>query len=205
MKTGIIYKATSPSGKVYIGQTIRTIHKRKIAHYSGAFNKNSTSYNCAISKAIRKYNNNIVWEILHYDVSICKLDVLEIEEIKKHNSFKLGYNSTLGGGGGCVGYTHSVESLKKISDSSKRKPSLESRKKMSASQKNKKPLSLETRKKISENNKQSKLNPKKAEKIRVKYATKKYTQRELAKEYGVSLCAISNVINYKTYQLHLIK
>lgn len=42
-KVGLIYKAISPlpSGKIYIGQTIKTLDKRKNDHYSNAFNKKS--------------------------------------------------------------------------------------------------------------------------------------------------------------------
>ena len=59
-ETGIIYKATSPSGKVYIGQTTKSLDKRKNEHYNKAFNKNVKVYNYPISRAIRKYNNDII-------------------------------------------------------------------------------------------------------------------------------------------------
>ena len=74
---GIIYKATSPSGKVYIGQTIKTLKKRKIEHFSRAFNKNNL-YNTKFYYAIRKYGKYAFsWKIL-YRVSVIKLNTLEI-------------------------------------------------------------------------------------------------------------------------------
>jgi predicted DNA-binding protein YlxM (UPF0122 family) len=98
MKTGIIYKAIFPSGKVYIGQTTVNFEERIRAHLYGAFNKNYSTFNTKMSRAIRKYKNKIIWEIIHADVPIKKLNVLEMEEIRLHDSFKKGYNSDLGGG-----------------------------------------------------------------------------------------------------------
>ena len=54
MKKGIIYKATSSSGKSYIGQTTQGLKKRMCGHKSNAFNKNNHSYNTKFSHAIRK-------------------------------------------------------------------------------------------------------------------------------------------------------
>src|SRR5210317_405716 len=53
---GIIYKITSPSGKIYIGQTIHTLEERIKGH-----NKKST--NCTLLKrAIDKYGDEMVYE-----------------------------------------------------------------------------------------------------------------------------------------------
>lgn len=52
MKTGIIYMATSPSGKNYIGRTTQRLKNRKYKHYSDSFGK---LYNTKFSRAIRKY------------------------------------------------------------------------------------------------------------------------------------------------------
>ena len=204
---GIIYKATSPSGKVYIGQTIKTISRRKDEHYSSAFRKNNNIYinNYKISKAIRKYDDTIKWAILHYDVAINSLDKLEKEEIKKHNSFKSGYNSTEGGGG-CSGWSPSKETRKKISESNMgKKHSAEARKKISnASRGNKNMLgkhhSEESREKISKansgkNNGRAKLNYEIVQEIKIKYRTGKYTHKQLSKEYNVGQTTIGNAIN----------
>jgi hypothetical protein len=80
---GIIYKASFPNGKVYVGQT-------------------------AFHRAIKKYGvDSIAWKIIDTAQSIEELNEREIHWIKALNSFapnKHGYNMTLGGGGstGCV-------------------------------------------------------------------------------------------------------
>ena len=62
---GLIYRATNlVNGKIYIGQTVRTLHKRKLEHLNEAIKKES---NFIFHKAIRKYeNHNFKWEILGY-------------------------------------------------------------------------------------------------------------------------------------------
>lgn len=96
-KTGIIYKVVSPSGKVYIGQTIQPLNKRISSHFYVAFNKKLKAYNTKISKAIRKYKTSLKWTTLHKQVKIHNLDKWEKLEIKLHNSYVGGYNSTAGG------------------------------------------------------------------------------------------------------------
>ena len=51
---GVIYKYTSPSGKIYIGQTINP-KERYRKHISEAYNAKHSGYNTLLSKAIRKY------------------------------------------------------------------------------------------------------------------------------------------------------
>jgi hypothetical protein len=84
---GIIYKATSPSGNVYVGQTIRTLEERKSAHYSIAFNPKSDSYNSKFSYAIRKYSiESFIWQILADNIFTENLDLLERKYIEEENS-----------------------------------------------------------------------------------------------------------------------
>lgn len=117
---GLIYKATSPSGKVYIGKTIQTLEKRKRGHKKIYFNKNSTSYNTKFARAIRKYEfDNFKWEIIE-KVHDEFLNDKEIYYIKKYNSFNEGYNSTTGGDGPTE---VSLETRKKIRESKLGKPS----------------------------------------------------------------------------------
>ena len=53
---GYIYKATNVvNGKVYIGQTVRTVEARWKAHLWSANNKNGFRYNSLLHKAIKKY------------------------------------------------------------------------------------------------------------------------------------------------------
>lgn len=112
MFNGLIYKYTSPSGKVYIGQTIQE-KRRKVAHKNNA--KNGVQgyfYN-----AIRKYG----FENFSYDVLIriqsedrhkvfTLLDALERHYIKLYDSRNpnKGYNITEGGEGS-KGFHHTEE------------------------------------------------------------------------------------------------
>ena len=94
---GIIYKATSPSGKVYVGQTIYGLEFRCRTHEKNACNKKHRLYNIKYYRAIRKYDKNIKWIVLHDGVSKNMLNNLERKEIRIHDSYRLGYNSDLGG------------------------------------------------------------------------------------------------------------
>ena len=57
MKKGIIYKVSSPSGKVYVGQTKCSLKKRKREHLQKAFISESTMYRTKFAQAVRKYEN----------------------------------------------------------------------------------------------------------------------------------------------------
>jgi group I intron endonuclease len=111
---GIIYKVSSPSGKVYIGQTIFSLERRKQRHFSDSRNVDSKSYNLKLAKAIRKYGENLKWEVLHVAFHE-ELDELEILEISNHNSRLEGYNCTFGGEGG-RGHVMSEDGKKRISE-----------------------------------------------------------------------------------------
>jgi hypothetical protein len=90
--TGIIYKITSPSGKVYVGQTIRSFEKRMREH------KRDSSCCTLIKRAIDKYGNEMVYEIIEEDVPQEHLDDREIYWIKELNSLAPdGYNCNTGG------------------------------------------------------------------------------------------------------------
>jgi len=100
MKKGIIYRATGPTGKVYIGKTIQNFDVRKRMHKNASNNKNSINYDCHFYRALRKYGIDVfVWDILYDNIPIQYLNHMEQWMISMHNSFKCGYNSTLGGEG----------------------------------------------------------------------------------------------------------
>lgn len=98
MIRGIIYKCTSPSGKVYIGQTINEKDRRK------HFLIQKLSYGgIKIDTARAKYNpENFKYEILETRFYMTKkaaakeLDILESYYIGLYDSYKYGYNMTLG-------------------------------------------------------------------------------------------------------------
>lgn len=95
-KVGIIYKATSPSGKIYIGQTIRKLSIRINRHNQDSKDRR---YNTKFSRAIRKYGiEKFMWEILYDNILIDQLNDLEIKTIAEYDSYNHGYNSNIGGG-----------------------------------------------------------------------------------------------------------
>ena len=95
---GIIYKVTFPNKKVYIGQTYRTLEKRKAQHKQDMYKEDYAFY-----RALRKYGfENTNWEIIDRADSVEELDEKEmfwIREFKSYTGFKNpnGYNSNLGG------------------------------------------------------------------------------------------------------------
>jgi len=115
---GLIYKVESPSGNVYIGLTSLTLEERKKEH---GYQVNVGS-NTAIHRAMRKYKDLLKWEILTHEDDYEQLKELEISYIKKFNSFKKGYNLTLGGEGP-LGRVVSKETKLKISKANTGKPS----------------------------------------------------------------------------------
>lgn len=95
-RCGIIYKATSPSGKVYIGKTINSLEERKISHFE------KINSNTKFARALRKYPDQEKWDwsILYKNIPENQLDIAEICTIYVYDSFYEGYNSTFGGDGG---------------------------------------------------------------------------------------------------------
>jgi len=157
-KTGIIYKATSPNGKVYIGQTIRKLEIRKMFHFYSANNVNNEAFNAKFSRAIRKYGiDNFIWKVIENDITIELLNDKEINVIKKYDSSNNGYNSTHGGEG-TIGRKLSKKQIKEMSMrfSGKNNPFYgrhhsEKTKKMLSEINTGKVLSKKTRDKISSN------------------------------------------------------
>jgi len=103
-----IYKVTNKiNGKIYIGQTARSVKKRWLEHirYKGT--------NCLLSKAIKKYGKeSFTIKVIEVCNSINKLNKKEQYWIKFYNSqIPNGYNLTTGG----KNCQHSDISRKKIS------------------------------------------------------------------------------------------
>lgn len=105
----IIYKITNNiTGKIYIGQTTKSLNDRWSAHCSS---KKGT----AISLTIRKYGKeNFTVEEIDGANSLTELNYLEEHYIYMHNSLApFGYN--LMSGGGNRG-NHSEQTIKKLSE-----------------------------------------------------------------------------------------
>lgn len=98
---GIIYKATNLfDGKVYIGQTITTLSRRRAQHLRDSRHDHQNDFH----RALYQYNSAFVWEVLDtfsgkIEDVMHKLNVAEEYHIIKHDSSnpEHGYNSTKGG------------------------------------------------------------------------------------------------------------
>lgn len=118
---GIIYKYTSPSGKSYIGQTIR--EKTRMIRHKKSIN---SGIDTKFIRAIHKYGfENFSYErlfIIHSDdkhIVKEKLNYMEKYYIRKYDTFNNGYNMTLGGDGGS-GTKHTEEFKQRQSERMKK-------------------------------------------------------------------------------------
>ena len=93
---GLVYKAASPSGKIYIGITIASLKERQRLHAKEAAHGSCLHFHAAI----RKYGaDNILWEVIDTASSWPELCELERKYIAEYDSKNSGYNMTLGGEG----------------------------------------------------------------------------------------------------------
>lgn len=227
MKLGIIYKATLPSGKIYIGQTISKFSLRISAHIDGANKKSHHMYNTKFSRALRKYKFDVKWEVLLENIPQEDLDIFEISMIKEYDSYHSGYNSNEGGNGN-KGYLHTEETKKILSEKGhKLRHTDEARAKISAAGRGR-IFSEERRKNISkalrgrkidpsivrktaesliknksvagENHPSVKLNWNLVREIRTKFETGNYSYAKLSREYGVTAPNIRSIIKMNTWK-----
>ena len=95
----LIYLVTNiVNGKKYIGQTVKSLSRRKQGHITAAkFHK----YNSYFHRALIKYGEETFdWKVLHDGIeNIDDLNKLEIFYIGYYDTYENGYNLTLGGGG----------------------------------------------------------------------------------------------------------
>lgn len=97
MTTGYIYKITNKiNNKIYIGQTARDIDSRYYEHKKCAENTNT---NQPLYNAMRKYGVEAFKVDLVEECDESMLNDREIYYIDKYDSYKNGYNATLGGDG----------------------------------------------------------------------------------------------------------
>lgn len=99
---GIIYKLKNKiNGKIYIGQTIRSLDERIAEH---------SRKNTIISRAIKKYGiENFIVSVIDEGKTIDELNKKEIHWISHYSSvIPNGYNQCYGGGN-TVGYHHKKE------------------------------------------------------------------------------------------------
>lgn len=100
---GKIYKITNKvNGKVYVGQTVKSLEERFQKHCWGTTDKDKYHLNMTIKKAIRKYGKeNFTIELIE-EVETDKLDEREVYWISFYDSYNKGYNCTLGGQNGAT-------------------------------------------------------------------------------------------------------
>lgn len=106
----IIYKITNKTnGKIYVGQTVRSLEERISEH--------KRKKKALISQAIKKYGiNNFDVEVIDSAKTIDDLNKKEIQWINHYNSLTPnGYNQCEGGGN-TSGYNHKEESKLKMSE-----------------------------------------------------------------------------------------
>lgn len=160
MKQFTVYKHTSPSGKVYIGITMRTLAARWGRNGSGY------AHSPHFMAAIQKYGwENITHEVIAEGLSQAEAEQLEIDLIAEYKATDVahGYNVDRGGS---TGPKHSEATKARISAANSRrvwKP--ESREKL-REYRQKHPTTPETGKKIGDANRGRKHRAGSIEKIR---------------------------------------
>lgn len=106
----VIYKMTNMvNGKVYIGQTVRSVEERMLEHY-----RHDT---ILVDKAIQKYGkDNFSVEVIDTAATIDELNAKEQYWIEQYDSITPnGYNQCAGGDN-TMGYHHREESKQKMSE-----------------------------------------------------------------------------------------
>lgn len=100
---GKIYKITNKiNGKIYVGQTTKTLEERFQKHCWGTTENDGYHLNMAIKKAIKKYGKeNFTIELIE-EVETDRLDEKEVYWISFYDSYNKGYNCTLGGQNGAT-------------------------------------------------------------------------------------------------------
>jgi len=200
MKRYIIYKCTSPSGKVYIGQTNRTLTIRWKEHMKLA----RTGGNLPISRAIRYHTpEKFTVEPIVEGIPDYMANAFEAYWINFYNSIKVGYNC-VEGGQGTKGYKHSEHTKRLLSEKSKgnksalgHKLSDKAKKKISNANKGNtytlgKSHSKESRKKMSESATGRKLSKYTKKKIATAVKGRKHTKEakekmsEFAKKFRIN-------------------
>ena len=101
MNIGMIYVAINKNNKEsYVGQTIMSLEKRIVSHYSKSIVMigGKYKYNYKFVNALRKYNKeDWEWYIIEDNIPYEKLNKREKYYVKKLDTYNNGYNSTEGG------------------------------------------------------------------------------------------------------------
>lgn len=93
MTHGIIYCATSPSGKRYVGQSRGTLAARRRKHYADARNGSESHFH----RALRKYGDKMHWAIIAEPPLHCLNEYEQFYIAEFGCRAPVGYNGTDGG------------------------------------------------------------------------------------------------------------
>ena len=107
----VIYMLISPSGRVYVGKSVR-FGQRLGQHRRRSRKKKTFLYNAVRKHSWKKFTK-LVLEIFPHNVTVAEMSARERFFIKKYRSFdrRYGYNLTEGGEG-APGYRHTDEAKK---------------------------------------------------------------------------------------------
>lgn len=91
---GIIYKAENIyTGECYIGQTKKSLERKKFDHEYEAFNRKATN---KFHSAMREFGRKAFgWSIVDTCDDYTKLSKMEKKYIRKYNTIKDGYNTQI--------------------------------------------------------------------------------------------------------------
>ena len=183
MKIAGIYSITSPSGKVYIGQSWDV--RKRWSHYHCNCESQPMLRNSFQKYGVSAHQFAFIWPC-HHVPDQAFLDNEEITFIKRYREDgKILLNVKEGGSTG----KHSESTKALMSRQRKGKPKSASFKlKLSQRQ-------LGVPRGVGENNCKAILNSAQVLEIRAKFIPFKYTKKMLAKEYGVSCPAIDRILN----------
>ena len=101
------------NNKVYIGQTIHTLHERFLQHTRAS--RIRLSPHRKLCNAIRKYGKEQFYiELLEDNIPLSLLNEREIYYIEKYDSYNEGYNATVGGDGVSIYKDEDIERIKSL-------------------------------------------------------------------------------------------
>lgn len=118
MASGIYIYENQINGKVYVGQAVDL--ERRFYEHSYHLVRN-TDKATALQRAVNKYGFENFKNFILCICDVSELNDKEIEFISKFqsNNKKYGYNLSAGGNSGMLGYKHSAETKRKVSEGKK--------------------------------------------------------------------------------------
>lgn len=108
-----VYRYTSPSGKVYIGQTCKSLEERAGGFKGRGYKKCTAFYNAILKYGLESFSREVIAESLTKE----EADIVEQDNIKKYKELGISYNICKGGQD--FGHPCSEETKKKISAANK--------------------------------------------------------------------------------------